>query len=220
MVRTTFPIGKTNRFSFFTFFSGACAITDSSLHFGIISDAFWYIFFIYFWYKFWDAFLNATFPTFVPKWLPKWSDQKALRKLLGAPRPQRRPKGLSKTNRAPRAFLNRMPDGGLDAPSMAPGSSRASVLEHFHMISRMISNHFYSRTSRTVSNLRTYYFELDFTSNLSDDRLSTDGFQFSDILIRSRFHIEFKRLSSVGATMPPTPTFRGGHFKTEDKRGG
>ena len=100
-----------------------------------------YLFYI-FWYQFWDAFLNATFPTFVPKWLPKWSDQKALRKLLGAPGRQRRPKGLSKTNNSPRAFLNRMPDGGLDAPSMAPGSSRASVLEHFHRISRTICERF------------------------------------------------------------------------------
>ena len=52
MVRTTFSIGKTNSFSFFTFFSGACAITDSSLHFGIIFDAFWHTFSIFFWLNF------------------------------------------------------------------------------------------------------------------------------------------------------------------------
>ena len=44
-------------------------------------------------HNFWDAFLDASFPTFGSKLIPKLSDQKALRKLLGAPRAQRRPKG-------------------------------------------------------------------------------------------------------------------------------
>ena len=88
------------------------------------------ILFLYFLIKFWDAFLNATFSIFIPKWLPKWSDQKALRKLLGAPGRQRRPKGLSKTNSSPRAFLNRMPDGGLDAPRTVKVSLFASILVH------------------------------------------------------------------------------------------
>ena len=61
MVRTTFSIGKTNSFSFFTFFSGACAITDSSLHFGIIFDAFWHTFSIFFWLSFGMAFWMPLF---------------------------------------------------------------------------------------------------------------------------------------------------------------
>ena len=95
-------------------------------HFGCLLAYFFYIFLI----EFWDAFLNATFPIFIPKWLPKWSDQKALRKLLGAPGRQRRPKGLSKTNSPPRAFLNRIQDGS----TKLPGPSRCRFLHRFWFI--------------------------------------------------------------------------------------
>ena len=95
-------------------------------HFWCLLAYFFYIFLI----KFWDAFLNATFPFFIPKWLPKWSDQKALRKLLGAPGRQRRPKGLSKTNNPPRAFLNRIQDGS----TKLPGPSRCRFLHRFWFI--------------------------------------------------------------------------------------
>ena len=87
-------------------------------------------------YIFWDAFLDASFPTFGLKWFPKRSDQKGLRRHLGAPGSQRRPKGLPKSNYSPRPFSNRMPNGGPCVHPMPPGPSGAPFFVHFRYQNR------------------------------------------------------------------------------------
>ena len=83
---------------------------------------------------------GCLFSDFWSKMAPKKVRPKSIAEAFGSPRAQRRPKGLPKTNYPPRAFLNRMPDGGLSTPKMPPGPSLVPVLEHFEWISGTICN--------------------------------------------------------------------------------